>query len=138
MSETPKAIHSHTLTRSAVESDSIPGLRRGTDFIQQIRQDFHAPGSHVRELPLVQLANHRIEALQQLQSAARNSRFHHSPIVALPLARNQLAFFHAIQQTRYVRVVRNHALAYAAAGQPLRFRPAQYAQHVVLRSSKPV
>src|SRR5713226_4251581 len=67
------------------------------DRIQQIRQGSYACGRHMRELPLVELANRRIEALQQFQSAARDSRLNHAPIVTLPLPRDHVALFHAVQ-----------------------------------------
>src|SRR4029077_17505150 len=101
-------------------------------LIKQIRQSSHARGRDMRELPLVELANRRIEALQQSQSTARDSRFDHAPVVTLALPRNQVALFHAVQQSCHVRVVRNHAFRDAAAGQPLRLCAAQNAEHIVL------
>src|SRR5258708_28552770 len=108
------------------------------DFVKQIRQCSHAPAPHVRKLPLVKFAHSRVEALQQFQPAACNSRFHHAPIVTLALPRNQVALFHTVQQACYVRIVRNHALGDAAARQPLRLRAAQDTQHIVLRAGKAV
>src|ERR1700676_3422702 len=108
------------------------------NLIQQSRQTPHARCPDVRELPLVELANGRIKLFYQFQAAARDSRFHYAPVVALALPRDQLSLFHTVQQTSHIRVVRNHPLPDTAARQAVRLCTAQDAQYIVLRARQAV
>src|SRR5579885_3524565 len=65
-------------------------------------------GFYVVELPRVQFPDWPVKCFQQLQAVRRDSGPHHAAVVYLPLPRDQRAFFHAVKQSRHVRVVGNH------------------------------
>ena len=90
------------------------------------------------ELTLVKLTNRLIQAFEQLEPLRRDSRFHHATVVLLPLPRDQRALFHAVEQPRHVRIVRDHAVSDGAARQTFGLRSAQDPQHVVLGAREPV
>jgi hypothetical protein len=90
------------------------------------------------KLPLVDFANRFVEAHQEIQARGRDARFYHAAIVFLTLARDQGAFFHAVEKARHVGVVGNHAFADVAASEPFGFGAAQDAQYVVLRAGQTV
>ena len=66
-----------------------------------------------------------------------DARLYHAAIVGLALPGDQAALFHAVEEPRHVRVVRNHTLADGTASQATRLGPAKNAQDVVLRTRKP-
>jgi len=57
-------------------------------------------------------------------------------VVGLALAGDDAALFHAVEQAGHIRVVRNHAVADAAAGQTAMPGAAKNAQDVVLSTGK--
>jgi hypothetical protein len=54
----------------------------------------------------------------------------------LALADDEGALFHAVEEASHVRVVRNHMITDAAAGQSVRLGAAENAKNIVLSASK--
>jgi len=63
--------------------------------------------------------------------------FYDAAVVGLAFAGNQAALFHAVEEARHVRVVRNHAVSDATAGQSFGLGPAENAKDIVLSTGKP-
>src|SRR5207247_5772584 len=59
-------------------------------------------------------------------------RLHDAAVVGLPFPRDEAALLHAVEKPGNVWVVRNHAVADAAAGKALRLSATQNAKNVVL------
>jgi hypothetical protein len=119
-------------------SASRTGLRsRGRiflqDFIEQFDQQLEPRAGYVRELALVKVMNGLIERLQQLEPLWRDAGLYDASIIFLALASDQSTFLHAVEKTRHVWIMRNHAVGNAAARQPFRFGATQNAKRVVLR-----
>lgn len=105
-------------------------------FRKQIRQCFDVRGSYVRELLAVQFTDRHIQLLQELQALAGDAGFDDAAVVGLPLAGDQAAFFHAVEEPGHVRVARDHAFRDGAAGKTVGFGAAKDAEHVVLSGSE--
>ena len=104
-------------------------------ILEQIRQCLHAGGLHVGKLAFMKVP-YRLVQLFQKRQAFRGNPGHDDPaVVFLAFARDQSALFHAIEQTRHVRIARNHPIADAAAQQADWFCAPQNAQYVVLGQS---
>src|SRR5581483_2492340 len=98
---------------------------------QQLHQRAEPFPAHVSELALMKLGYRPIQIPQKLQSLWSDSRQDHTPVFRFTAARNQFAFFQAVQQSRDIRIARNHAFSDLAAGQALR-RTTENAENVVL------
>src|ERR1700732_331829 len=90
------------------------------------------------ELPLVELANGLIQALQNSQTFGSDAGPHHAAVVGLTLTRDHTAFLHAVEQAGDVRIVRDHAIADIPARESGGLGAAQDAQDVVLRAGEAV
>jgi len=102
-------------------------------FIQQFQQGLDPARFHVRKLGLMQLSNRLVQFLERGQSLRGNPCFNYPSIVFLSLTSNEPALFHAVEQSRHVWIVRDHALTDAAAEQAFGLCATQNAQYVVLR-----
>src|SRR5580692_11279229 len=91
--------------------------------------------AQVAQLLAVGLLDRFIQLAQNLESVRLDLRHNHPTVLCFPPARDQTTFFQPVQQSGDVGVSRNHAARYLAAGQAVR-RPAQDAEHVVLRRRK--
>jgi len=111
-------------------------LRR--HFGEKIHQRFQTRGSHVRELAFVKFANGGIHFFEQFEPLVGDSRFHNAPVFLLPLACDQFAIFHAVEQAGHVGIAGDHPFADGVAWQAIRARAAQDAQDVVLGRGQPV
>src|SRR6266566_1780858 len=113
-------------------------LRRlaDADFFQQIRKNLQARNRHVPELALVKIVNRLVQVFKKPQCLRRDARLHDAAVVGLPFPGNQAALFHAVEEARHVRVVGNHAVPDATAGQALGLGPAEDAKDIVLRARK--
>src|ERR1700688_826740 len=87
------------------------------------------------QLPAMGYLDRFVETVQKFQSVLRDSGHHHSPIRGLPPTRDQTTLLQAVEQSRNIWIPCNHAVSDLAARKPFR-RPAQYAEHVVLRGGE--
>jgi hypothetical protein len=113
------------------------GRLADADFFQQIRKNLQARNRHVPELALVKIVNRLIEGFKKVECLRRDARLYDAAVVSLAFAGNQAALFHAVKQARHVRVVRNHAVSDATAGQSFGLGPAENAKDIVLSTRKP-
>jgi len=67
----------------------------------------------------------------------RDARLYDAAVVGLAFAGNQVALFHAVEEARHVRVVRNHTVSDATAGQSCGLGTAENAKDIVLSARKP-
>ncbi len=88
------------------------------------------------ELVLVKMVNWPVEGFEQPESLRGDACFHDTAIVGLAHPGDQAALFHAIEEARHVRVVGDHAVPDATAGQTCGLGPAKDAKDVVLRARK--
>jgi len=84
----------------------------------------------------VKIVHRLVERFQQAESLRRNARFYDAAVVGLPFSGNEAALFHAVEQAGYVRVVRNHAVTDAAAGQAGGLGAAKNTEDIVLSAGK--
>src|ERR1700687_2875653 len=106
------------------------------DFLQQDAESFQARSRHVPELALVKIVNRLVERFQQAEGLRGDARLDHAAVVGLALPGDQAALLQAVKETRHVRVVGNHALSDAPAGQAVGLGPAKNAKDVVLGARK--
>jgi hypothetical protein len=92
----------------------------------------------VVELTLVKLANRLIETFQKSETRGGDAGFDNAAVIGLALAGDEIALFHAVEETSHVRVVRNHAFADGAAGEAFGFGAAEDAEDIVLRAGETV
>lgn len=90
------------------------------------------------QLALVKLADGLIETFQEGKALGSDARLDDTAVSGLARARDEAAFFHAVEKAGHVRIVRNHALADSAARQTFGFGAAKNAKNVVLRTGKGV
>ena len=90
------------------------------------------------ELTLVELANRLIEIFQNGQTRRADTGFNDAAVIRLASAREEAALFHAVEEARHVRVMRNHALADGATSEALGLGAAKNAEDIVLRTGKTV
>src|SRR6266576_5518460 len=109
-------------------------LRRlaDADFFQQISKNLQARNRHVPELALVKIVNRLVQGFKKAECLRRDARLYDAAVVGLAFAVNQAARFHAVEEARHVRIVRNHAVSDAPAGQSFGLGPAENAQDIVL------
>jgi hypothetical protein len=88
------------------------------------------------ELALVKLANRMIETFEKSKARGGDAGFDDTAVIGLAGAGDEAALFHAIKEPGHVRVVRNHAVADAAASQAIGLGAAKNAEDVVLRASE--
>jgi hypothetical protein len=110
------------------------GRLSDADFFQQIKEHLQTRGRHVPELALVKVENRLVQSFQKAECLWRDARLHDAAVVGLAFPRNQASLFHAVEETRHVRVVGNHAVANAPARQTFGFGSAENAKDVVLRA----
>jgi len=89
------------------------------------------------ELALVKFMNWPVESFQQAETLRRDPRFDDAAVVGLALADDEGALLHAVEKTSHVRVVRNHVITDAAAGQAVRLGATENAKNIVLRAGEP-
>jgi len=70
------------------------------------------------------------------ESLWRDARFHDATVIGLAFTGNQAALFEAVKEPSHVRVVRDHTVTDAAAGQTFRCRATENAKDVVLSASE--
>ena len=108
--------------------------------------DRRKQGDELSELAFIQmtqlfpmtLVNPVLHLMQQVQSAARNSGHHVAPVLAAPLANDQLRVFKAIEKPCDVRYLPHQPLRDFTAAEARGLRPTQNSQNVVLRGGNPV
>lgn len=88
------------------------------------------------ELLLVELANRLIETFQKSESRGSYAGFDDASVVGLARTSDEASLFHAVEEAGHVRVVRDHAIADAAAGEAFGFGAAKNAEDVVLRAGE--
>ena len=84
------------------------------------------------ELAFVEIVHRLVESFQQAKSLRRDARLYNAPVVGLALPGDEAALFHAVEEAGHVRVVRNHAVADAAAGQAGGLGAAKNAKDIIL------
>jgi len=77
--------------------------------------------------------NWPVESFQQAETLRRNARFDDTAVVGLALADDEGALLHAVEKTSHIRIVRNHVITDAAAGQAVRLGSTENAKNIVLR-----
>jgi hypothetical protein len=88
------------------------------------------------ELALVKLANRMIETFEKSKARRGDAGFDDAAVIGLAGAGDEAALFHAVEEPGHVRVVRNHAVADAAASEAIGLGAAKNAEDVVLRASE--
>jgi hypothetical protein len=85
------------------------------------------------ELALVKLANRLIETFEKSKARRSDAGFDDAAVIGLARAGDEAALLHAVKEAGHVRVVRNHAVTDAAAGEAMGLGAAKNAEDVVLR-----
>jgi hypothetical protein len=88
------------------------------------------------ELTFVELSNGLVEIFQEFEALAGNARFDNATVVGLARTDDETALFHAVEETSHIWIMRNHAIADAAAREAIRFSAAEDAQDIVLCAGK--
>jgi hypothetical protein len=92
----------------------------------------------VVELTLVKLANRLIETFQKSETRGGDAGFDDPAVIGLASAGYEPTPFHAIEESRHVGVVRDHAFADGAASEALGFGAAENAEDIVVRPGEAV
>ena len=92
----------------------------------------------VAKLLFVQFVHGGIEFLENLQPGGSNAGFDHPAVLGLPLARDEGALFHAIQEPGHVGIAGDHAVPDAFAGEAIGAGTAEDAEDVVLGAGEAV
>jgi len=90
------------------------------------------------KLATVGVGNRTVEGLQEREPSRHDARSDHPPILRRSHARNQPTTLQPVKEPGHIRVVRDEALPDVTAGEAVRFRAAEDAEHVVLRRRKAV
>src|SRR5580765_8279595 len=77
-----------------------------------------------------------VQGFQEAEGLRRDARLYDAAVVGLAFARDEAALFHAVEKASHVRIVRNHAIADAAASQACGLGAAKDAKNVVLRAGQ--
>ena len=85
------------------------------------------------ELALVKLANRLIETFEKSKARRSDAGFDDAAVIGLARAGDEAALLHAVKEASHVRVVRNHAVTDAAAGEAMGLGAAKNAEDVVPR-----
>src|SRR5712692_4625522 len=112
------------------------GRLTDADFLQQIEKNLQTCGRHMPELVFVKFANRLVEGFQKAECLRRDARLHDAAVVGLAYPGNQSALFQAIEEARHVRVVGDHAVTDAPAGQSFGLGAAKNTKDIVLRARK--
>jgi hypothetical protein len=88
------------------------------------------------KLAAMQFAHRLVERLKQIKALGGDACFDHAAIIGLAFTSDEIAFFHAVEEAGDVRVMRNHAFAYATAGEAMGFSAAKNPQDVILRAGE--
>jgi hypothetical protein len=88
------------------------------------------------ELALVKLANRMIETFEKSKARGGDAGFDDAAVIGLARAGDEAALLHAVEEPGHVRVVRNHAVADAAAREAIGLGAAKNAEDVVLRAGE--
>ena len=88
------------------------------------------------ELALVKLANRLIETFKKSEARRGDAGFDDAAVNGLASAGDEAALLHAVEEAGHIRVVRNHALTDAAAGEAIGLCAAKNAEDVVLCAGK--
>ena len=88
------------------------------------------------ELALVKLANRLIETFEKSKARGGDAGFDDAAVTGLAGAGDEAALFHAVEEAGHIRVVRNHAVADAAAGEAFGHGAAKNAEDVVLSAGE--
>jgi hypothetical protein len=102
-------------------------------LLQKLEECLEPRSREMLELPVMQVMYGLIEGLEQIQTLFGDARFDYAAVVGLAFASDEVALLHAIEQAGNVGIVRDHAVADAAAGQAIRLRAAKNAENIVLR-----
>src|SRR5258708_23161368 len=113
------------------------GRLAGADFLQQIGKNLKARCTHMPELAFMKIVNRLVERFQKPECSWRDTRLHDAAVVALAHPSNQPPLFEAVEKAGHVRVVGNHAVPDAAAGQTFGLGAAQNTQYIVLGGGTP-
>src|SRR6266513_5538362 len=107
-------------------------LGRLTDagFFQQIKKNLQTRNRHVPELAFVKIVNRLVQGFKKAECLRRDARLYDAAVVGLAFTGNEPALFHAVEEARQVRVVRNHAVRDAPAGQSFWLGPAENARDI--------
>src|SRR5665213_1356795 len=90
----------------------------------------------VFELLVVKVENRLVEGCQQLQSVGDEDRPDDTPIRWIAIATDEIPLLQPIQQSRHVRLAREHPLSDLPRREPCITRRPQDAQYVVLLGGK--
>jgi hypothetical protein len=90
----------------------------------------------VTELAFVELSNRVVESFQEFETLTGNARLDDTAVVGLAGADDEAALFHAVEEARHVWIMRNHAIADAAAREASGFGATENAQDIVLRAGE--
>jgi hypothetical protein len=90
----------------------------------------------VAELTFVEFVNRPVESFQEFETLAGNTRLDDASVVGLACADDETAPFHAVEEASHVWIMRNHAIADAAAREAIGFGAAEDAQDIVLCACK--
>ena len=118
-----------------VPKDCLLNLARA-NFLQQAVENFQPGSGHVAELALVQFVDRMVKGFQEAEGSRGDARLYDTAVVGLAFAGDQAALFHAVEKASHVRVVRNHAIADAPAGQAFGLGAAKDAKDVVLSAGQ--
>jgi len=106
------------------------------DFLQQTGEHLQARGRNMAELALVELANGLVKTFQEIEARRGDAGLDDAAIFGVAGAGDETALFHAVEQAGHVRIVGDHAIPNAAAGEAGGLGAAEDAEDIVLGSSK--
>ena len=84
----------------------------------------------------MEFRNRLVESFQKVESLRRDARLDDAAVVGLANPGDQATLLKAIQQAGHIRIVRNHALADAAACQTIGSGATKNAEDIVLRTGQ--
>ncbi len=106
--------------------------------LQTGQQMLEACIPQMAKLATVGVGNRTVEGLQEREPRRRDVRSDHPPILRGSHACNQSATLQPVEESGHIRVVRDEALPDVTAGEAVRSRAAEDAEHAVLRRRKAV
>ena len=120
-----------TLIRPKKQSTSFPGDG------EQLNERPELLVGHVSELSLMNRRDGFLERIEESQAGGGNPRGHQAPVGGRAFAGDQPPLLHSVEQARHVWHLRYEPVADLVPAKPLLTRPAEDAQHVVLRPCDP-
>jgi len=107
-------------------------------FFQSAGQRFQARCTKAAKLPLMDFLHRPVKLAKNLKAIGGDASLDDAAVIALAFADNHAALFHAVEETCHVRVVGDHAITDAFAGEAGGLGSAKDAKDIVLGAGQSV